>query len=316
MASLSETFAQLAALRSWMSGEPNYVAPAGRLSPLEEFGSNPGGLRSYFHIPTDCPPKAPLVVVLHGCTQTASAYDHHAGWSQLADEAGFALLYPEQHQGNNPNLCFNWFSPADIRRDAGEAHSIRQMIEALIVAHDLDRNRVFITGLSAGGAMAAVMLATYPEVFASGAVIAGLAYGRANTAFEAFDRMRGSRTASDADLLDLLKTASAHSGPWPRITIWQGAADDTIAPSNADEIAAQWRGVHGLGEVPHRSDILGIHARRSWYDDAGNALVEVNTLAEMGHGAPVGGDLGAAGPHMLDVGVSSTREIARFWKIA
>ncbi len=125
--------------------------------------------------------------MLHGCTQSAAGYDYHAGWSQQADHAGFALLYPEQHHGNNPNLCFNWFRPGDTRRDAGEPLSIRQMMEAMVVAHGLDRDRIFVTGLSAGGAMASVMLATYPEVFAGGAVIAGPAYGCATSVPEAPD---------------------------------------------------------------------------------------------------------------------------------
>lgn len=87
--------------------------------------------------------------------------------------------------------------------------------------------------------MAAVMHATYPELFASGALIAGLAFGGANTAFEALDRMRGSRASSDADLLGLVRSASSHGGPWPSITIWQGAADHTVAPANADHISAR-----------------------------------------------------------------------------
>ena len=101
--------------------------------------------------------------MLHGCTQTAADYDQGSGWSQLADRHGFVLLYPEQNRANNANLCFNWFEPGDIARGKGEALSIRQMIGAVAVAHGMDRDRVFVTGLSAGGAMASVMLATYPE---------------------------------------------------------------------------------------------------------------------------------------------------------
>ncbi len=93
--------------------------------------------------------------------------------------------------------------------------------------------------------MASVMLATYPELFAGGAIIAGLAYGRASSVPEAFDCMRGQRLASDEELWALLRAASPHDGPWPRITIWQGTADHTVAPSNAEDIAAQWRSVHG-----------------------------------------------------------------------
>src|SRR6478609_3906574 len=110
-----------------------------RLSPLAKFGANPGALRAYTYVPQGLPEQAPLVVVLHGCIQTAAAYDHGAGWSQLADRHGFALLYPEQQRANNANLCFNWFVPEDVTRDRGEALSIRRMIEAMVTKHGLDR---------------------------------------------------------------------------------------------------------------------------------------------------------------------------------
>src|SRR5215212_11736354 len=149
----------------------------GRLQEIEKFGSNPGALRMLTYSPPDLTPGSPLVVVLHGCTQTAAGYDHGAGWSTLADRYGFALLFPEQQKLNNPNGCFNWFLPGDIKRDRGEALSIRQMVERIVHDQRIDRDRVFVTGLSAGGAMTSVMLATYPEVFAGGAIIAGLPYG-------------------------------------------------------------------------------------------------------------------------------------------
>ncbi|WP_292404778.1 PHB depolymerase family esterase, partial [Mesorhizobium sp.] len=88
---------------------------------MADFGTNPGGLEAKFYIPNDLSKGTPLVVVLHGCTQNAAGYNHHSGWSPLADEAGFALLFPEQQRGNNPNLCFNWFQPGDTKRGSGEA---------------------------------------------------------------------------------------------------------------------------------------------------------------------------------------------------
>jgi len=92
---------------------------------------------------------------------------------------GFALLLPEQQRTNNPNSCFNWFQSGDIERGHGEAASIRQMVATMVSDHGIDPARVFVTGLSAGGAMTPVMLATYPEVFAGGAIIGGLPYGAA-----------------------------------------------------------------------------------------------------------------------------------------
>lgn len=228
---------------------------------------------------------------------------------------GFALLFPEQQRANNPNLCFNWFLPADVRRDSGEALSIRQMIETMVTLHHLSRKRIFITGLSAGGAMAAAMLATYPEVFAGGAIIAGLPYGSATTVPEAFDRMRGHGGPSEQELQRAIRGASDHRGPWPRISVWHGTADVTVVPSNAEAIAAQLRGVHGLDKKPTHSQTAGRLARRIWGDVKEGAAIEVNLITGMGHGTPIGDGLGSPGPYMLDVGISSTRDIARFWGI-
>ena len=126
------------------------------------------------------------------------------------------LLLPEQTQANNPKTCFNWFLPGDTARDRGEALSIRQMIEKTIGAHGIDRSRVFVTGLSAGGAMTAAMLATYPEVFAAGAIIAGLPYGTAGNAQQAFESMFQGRShtaprlgRSGAARLDPSRTVAA-----------------------------------------------------------------------------------------------------------
>jgi poly(hydroxyalkanoate) depolymerase family esterase len=259
-------------------------------------------------------------VALHGCTQTAGDYDNGSGWSQLADQQGFAVLYPEQQRANNPNLCFNWFAPEDIRRDSGEALSIRQMVETIVAREGLDRTRVFVTGLSAGGAMTSVMLATYPEIFAGGGIIAGLAYGVATTIPEAFDRMRGLGMPSDTALRSLLRQASDNTDHWPRISVWQGMADHTVTPANAQAIVAQWQGVHGLDGVMPRATTVQGQSRRVWRDRKGRELIEEYSIAGMGHGVPLDTrgqqHYGEAGPYMLEAGISSTLQIARFWGIA
>lgn len=312
---ISDTIARLAALQARHTAPSAGLGAPDRLSTLTGFGSNPGALKAKFYLPEDLPEGAPLVVVLHGCTQNSAGYDHHSGWSQLADEAGFALLYPEQQRSNNPNLCFNWFQPANVRRDSGEALSIRQMIEAMGRVHGLDRKRIFVTGLSAGGAMAAAMLASYPEVFAGGAIIAGLPFGSASTVPEAFDRMRG-HGPSDEDLRHMLRGASQHRGPWPKISIWQGTGDQTVAPSNAQAIASQWLDIHQIESAPTHSKTNGKNTRHVWCNASGEPVIEINMIAGMGHGTPIGDEaLGTPGPYMLDVGISSTREIARFWGI-
>lgn len=318
MRKVSDTISRLAALRA--SSSLSFSQPAqDRLSELAGIGSNPGNLGARTYLPPRLPRGAPLVVVLHGCTQSAAAYDHGSGWSQLADQEGFALLFPEQRRANNANLCFNWFVPGDTRRDTGEALSIRQMIDAMVLAHGLDRRRIFITGLSAGGAMTSAMLATYPDVFAGGAIIAGLPYGTAGTIPQAFDRMRGHGGPAPRQLEQLVREASPHNGPWPTISVWHGTADVTVSASNAKDIVAQWRGIHAVAAEPGQTRPDG-HLRRAWSDRAGREVIEEYSIIGMGHGTPIAvagkTRLGNAVPFMLDAGISSTRRIALFWGIA
>ncbi|MFW2853518.1 alpha/beta hydrolase family esterase [Sphingomonas sp. TX0543] len=315
---MSDTIARLsaAAHQQGLAG----VGTPSKLDALTDFGSNPGALRAFVHIPADLSLGVPLVVVLHGCTQSAGGYDRASGWSQLAEKAGFAVLYPEQQRGNNANGCFNWFEPADTRRGSGEAASIRQMIAAMRERHGVDERRIFVVGLSAGGAMAATMLAVYPEVFAGGAIIAGLPHGVAAGVSQALDRMRGHGLPDEDRLGAALRGASAHSGPWPRISIWHGGADATVSVRNADAILAQWRGVHGLAASAARIDQVDNFPRRTWQGPDGVDLIEEYILPGMGHGTPLktsGADgYGNAAPYMLDVGISSTLRIAEFWEIA
>jgi poly(hydroxyalkanoate) depolymerase family esterase len=310
-------------LRRSRKGLSAFAAPSAtkdRLSDLELKANNPGNLRGRFYVPEGLKGPAPLVVVLHGCTQNAAAYDHGSGWSTLADRHGFILLFPEQQRANNPLLCFNWFSGNDTQRGMGEAASVRAMIDLMMEAWPVDRERVFVTGLSAGGAMASVMLATYPELFAAGAILAGIAYGCADSVSEAFDCMGGRARSDAAELARHVRRASPHKGPWPRVQVWQGSADATVVPSNADAIVLQWAGLHGLEPEPSRVDEIEGHPRRVWLGAKGEPLIEQYSITGMAHGVPLAGGgedaIGAAGAHMLDVGLSSTARIAAFFEIA
>jgi feruloyl esterase len=293
---------------------PSAAARSDHLTELCGFGSNPGALRMFTYAPRIRSASPALVVVLHGCTQSAASYDLGAGWSALAERHGFVLLLPEQPAANNPKTCFSWFLPGDTERDRGEVLSIRQMIEKTIGAYDIDRNRVFITGLSAGGAMAAAMLATYPEVFAAGAIIAGLPYGTAENVQQAFESMFRGRSRSARDWGDLVRGASRHHGRWPRVSIWHGDADATVVPTNAEALVRQWTDVHGIETAPRRHVVDG-YPRRSWRRD-GIDVVESFTITGMAHGTPLAsgaGGCGRAGAFLLDVGICSSSHIARFF---
>jgi poly(hydroxyalkanoate) depolymerase family esterase len=288
------------------------------LAEVHDFGSNPGALRMFTYLPAQMHPQPALVVVLHGCAQTAASYDLGVGWSTAADRYGFALLLPQQQPFNNPNNCFNWFLPGDIARGSGEALSIRQMIDAMIDAHGIDRGRVFVTGLSAGGAMSSVMLAAYPEVFAGGAIIAGLPFGTAATVNEALESMFSVRARPAREWGDLVRAASPHRGPWPRISVWHGSADAVVRPENAEEIVKQWVDVHGLDPAPSLTETVDGYPRQVWRNRAGRDVIESYSIAGMAHGAPLAAGpadahCGIPGAFLLDVGISSTYHIARFW---
>src|SRR5262245_32822572 len=298
------------------------VAPAGRPTRLRElagFGANPGNLRMFAYAPEHMQPKAPLVIALHGCTQTSDEYDHGTGWSSLADSLGFAVVYPQQQPANNPKNCFSWFLPGDIARGHGEALSIREMVEHAIATFAADRRKVFVTGLSAGGAMASVMLATYPEVFAGGAIIAGLPYGCASNVHQAFEAMFREQGQAAQALGDRVRAASRYRGPWPKISVWHGACDPIVRPSNAEDIVRQWINVHGLSESPSQQEFNESYTRHVWRDANGEALIEAFSIRGMAHGVPLATmteeSCGSAGAFFLDVGISSTHHIARFWRL-
>ncbi|MEW9614393.1 PHB depolymerase family esterase [Shinella sp. S4-D37] len=314
MRSLSDTFERLARMRSVKPAVPT----GSILRKLDHSGGNPGALTAWHHVPKQLPAAPALVVVLHGCTQTAAGYDAGSGWSALAEDYGFVVLFPEQARQNNANLCFNWFNAADTQRDRGEAMSIRQMIATVVAKHDIDEHRIYITGLSAGGAMANAMLACYPDVFAGGAIIAGLPYAAASTVPEAFDRMRGHGLPSTDRLQESLRAATRHEGAWPPVSVWQGTSDHTVVPQNAAAIVAQWRGVHAVPDQPTQVETTDRHLRSVWRDDRGMDAIELYTISGMGHGTPVDASsgYGRSAPFMLDVGVSSTVQIARTWGLA
>jgi poly(hydroxyalkanoate) depolymerase family esterase len=288
------------------------------LTEVLEFGANPGGLRMFAFVPSNLQQPRALVVVLHGCGQTAAGYDLGAGWSTLARHFGFALLMPEQTRSNNVNTCFNWFKPGDIACDRGEAGSIRQMIARMVADYNIDKRRIFITGLSAGGAMTAAMLANYPELFAAGAIIAGLPFGVATTLRDALYEMHHSTARPPEELGDLVRRASKHTGPWPRLSVWHGSSDRTVNPANANELVKQWLDLHHLPPTPMSEGTVDGYPREVWWNGDGETVVESYTITDMAHGTPLGvadndQRYGSEGVYLIEAGISSSFHIAKFF---
>jgi len=290
-----------------------------RLTEVANFGPNPGDLKMFTYVPEGVGPGAPLVVVLHGCTQTAASIDHGTGWSTLADRHGFAVLYPQQSRTNNPLRCFNWFRADDMQRGDGEPESIRQMVAHMIATNGIDASRVYATGVSAGGAMTAVMLATHPEVFAGGTIIAGVPYGAVEGLQDAFELIFQGREDDAPTWGARVRGASNHAGPWPKVSVWHGDADMAVNPINAEQSIRQWTDVHGLGAAPTYETTVQGQRHRVWCGADGEPLVESYTIAGLGHGVPIDPNgpegCGSEGPFTIDAGISSTVHAARTWDL-
>lgn len=294
-------------------------APALAQSEVTGFGSNPGALRMFKYVPAGLPANSPLVVALHGCAQSASSYDAETGWQMLADRWQFALVLPQQQSANNSSGCFNWFESGDTARGQGEALSIKQMVDRMIADHAIAPSRVYVTGLSAGGAMTAAMLAAYPDVFAGGAILSGLPYRCATTQSAAFSCMNPGTNLAPAQWGDRVRAAyPSWTGPWPLVSIWHGDADYTVRPMNLTESMEQWTDVHGIDQVADVSDTVAGYPHRLYKNAAGQPLVETYTITGMGHGTPVDPgtgetQCGVAGAYILDANICSSYYIGRFW---
>lgn len=286
-----------------------------RLQEITGFGTNPGHLRMLEYVPPKLKPGAPLVVVLHGCLQTAADFDKGSGWSGLARDHGFVLLYPEQRQSNNPNLCFNWFRPSAVARDRGELMSIRQMIDNACERHGVDRRRIFVQGLSAGGAMASALLATYPELFAAGQIVGGLPFGAARDAMTALSVMKSGVSRSGREWGDLVRTVTPETENRPLVSIWHGTADRVVSVANARASLAQWLDIYGLEEGEGRLSTAEGHPVKTWYDASGRPLIEFCLIDGMAHGLPVlqrkSPGAQEAMPFMLEGGFGAPQHMAR-----
>lgn len=295
------------------------LALTSTLKPVATFGSNPGGLKLFEYAPTSIAAGAPLVLVLHGCTQGANDMQG-LGWNELADQHGFVVGYPEQTTGNNSARCFNWGGiygdMSTLQRDKGENASLKQMVDALVAKHHLDPKRVFIVGFSAGAGSAIVAAATWPEVFAGVASMSGLPYACPKSYADVFTCQNPGVDKTPAEWGAKVKSAfSAYNGPYPRISVWQGAADTTVGPKNRTEIVNQWTNVHGLAEAPSATATIDGAKYEAYKNGAGEVLVESYEVPGMKHGVAIapGKQCGTAGMYAFDKGICSTSLVAGFF---
>ncbi|MES2590818.1 MAG: PHB depolymerase family esterase [Bacteroidota bacterium] len=297
----------------------------GTITPVSGFGTNPGSLNMYTYIPNGLTGPAPLVIAMHGCTQSASIYAAQTGWNKLADLHKFYVVYPEQITANNGSKCFNWFDPNDVNKNQGEALSVKQMVDYMIANHSIDPSAIFATGLSAGAAMTVVMLADYPEIFNKGAVMAGVPYKAATSSLNAYTAMNGGVTKTPTQWGDLVRNQNlSYSGSQPHMAIFHGTQDFTVNIANATELIKQWTNVNGADQTVDSTftSFQGNSAveKTVYTDNSNTPVVEYYKITAMGHAISLDTGAcprqgGATGTYASEKNFHSTYWAAKFFNI-
>jgi poly(hydroxyalkanoate) depolymerase family esterase len=255
----------------------------------------------------------PLVVMLHGCTQSPDDFALGTGMNELAGAHGCVIVYPEQPATANGMKCWNWFAAADQHRDRGEPALIAGITREVIGRYGLDVDRVYVAGLSAGGAMAVVMGRTYPDIYAAVGVHSGIPYAAAHDAASAFAAMKGTSVP---------KQDSIQTSPLIPTILLHGDSDKTVHPCNAERFSQQFSAsgetseptvaaVHEPAETdPDRVGSRRTYTRTLWHNTSGKVIVEYWLVHSGGH-AWFGGD--PRGSHTDPQGPDASKEILRFF---
>lgn len=252
------------------------------------------------YIPSQICEPAPLVVMLHGCTQSPDDFAAGTRMNALAEAQGFLVVYPAQTQAANAQKCWNWFRPGDQSRDGGEPALIAGITRQVMREHAIDPRRVYVAGLSAGGAAAAIMAQAYPELYAAAGVHSGLACGAARDLPSALAAMRQGAAGGVPDA----------RAPVPTI-VFHADRDTTVHPRNGDQVIAQF-GPAGLSSEVQQGQVPGGHAyRRTVHRDGEDRAVLEQWLVHGGGHAWSGGS--SAGSYTDPLGPDASAEMLRFF---
>ena len=284
---------------------PPVAAPEGAAWLARHFASAAGARDYKLYVPSSAKGRTvPLIVMLHGCTQGPDDFAVGTGMNRLAEERGFIVAYPAQASSANPSACWNWFDLANQRRDQGEPAIIAGLTRAVMAEFAVDPAHVYVAGLSAGGAMAAILGATYPELYAAAGVHSGLPHGAAADLPSAFAAMHGGA-----------KPTSGKRRPKGsvRTIVFHGRSDSTVHPSNAEAILADVRtALSGPAEELVQDGVAGgrAYTRTIVTDARGVPHAEAWAIDGLGHawsgGSPEGSFTDAHGP-------DASREMLRFF---
>lgn len=319
-----------AALETCMFHFQNMSAFTGSLVPSESLGSlspvaaprvrtgqfsdqsfsNHAGTRSYkLYVPSsyDGSPL-PLIVMLHGCSQDANDFAAGTCMNAVAEKNDCFVIYPEQSSSVSSNKCWGWFNERDCTADQGEASLIAGMVENVIAHFGVDQRRVFIAGMSAGGAMAAAMVHAYPGMFAAIGVHSGIPHGAANDVMSALSAMR--------DSSDVVPRPLASGPARLPVIVFHGERDNTVHSRNADRIIAQLAAEGAASTVEYathpanRANGAGAYTRSVHLDQRERVLAENWTLHDASH-AWSGGS--RAGSFTDPSGPNASEEMVRFF---
>lgn len=260
------------------------------------------GQRNYklYIPPQDDGPRLPLLVMLHGCTQNPDDFAAGTAMNELARAQGFYVLYPEQSQQANPQRCWNWFKHNHQERDRGEPALLAGMTREVIAQHGIDATRVYVAGLSAGGAMAAILGDVYPDLFAAVGVHSGLAAGAANTLHSAFGAMKSGPQG----------IAPATRSGIPTI-VFHGDGDQTVHPVNAEHVIAASVEKDAQVDVSEGRSVGGRSYTREIHRSASGKVLAERWVV---HGAPHAWSGGsAAGSYTDPMGPDASAEMVRFF---
>jgi poly(hydroxyalkanoate) depolymerase family esterase len=270
--------AALVAAMTVLVGPP---ASAAALTEVTDFGTNPTGLRMHLYVPDRVQDRPPVLLAVHWCTGSGPAMYSGTEFAQLADRYGFIVVYPSATRSGN---CFDVSSPQALKRDGGsDPVGLMSMVRYTLQRYGGDASKVFVTGVSSGAMMTNVMLANYPDVFAAGAVFAGVPDG----CFATTDRSEWNSACANGTVLktpqqwgDIARSADpGYSGPRPRVQLWHGTADDTLRYPNFGEEIDQWTNVHGLSTTPASTD----QPQQGWSRTRYGDKVEAYSLQGVGH---------------------------------
>ncbi len=287
--------------------------PLATFQPFTQFGDNPGELTASYFQPTK--QTNSLVVFLHGCVQQGETLAQQSGFVALAKQHNFTLLVPQQSKKNNVTSCFNWFSEQDSEKDQGEVLSIKNMILALKAQSKVDR--VFIAGLSAGGAMTSAMLVHYPELFTAGAVIAGLPYPCANNLAKAISCMRNGPSQSSIELASLARQGNEAVEQWPRLIVITGTKDTVVNPNNSQNLALQWSALSG-NSLKSNKTLTADYQQTFWQNKQESVQVKLVEINEIGHGLTVNSSYknrDVSADFIYESSLDSAVNIVEFWRV-